>query len=131
MTVALPPSSRRRQIARPAWTMTKPCTVGGTSSRTTSPSSRNSAGSLPATTRPTPASAPTSASPPPSSLHDECQQVLGGARQGLDDIVHHPRDEIPVVAFTHDADDGLRAGRADHQTALISQPLARRFDCGH
>jgi Transposase DDE domain len=50
--------------------------VGGTSSKTTSPSSRTSAPSPPATTRPTPASVPISSSPPPSSLHDNCQRTL-------------------------------------------------------
>src|SRR6476646_6321783 len=41
--------------------------------------------------------------------------------QGLDNIINDGLDEILVVALTHDADDGLRAGRTDDQAAAATK----------
>ena len=47
-----------------------------------------------------------------------------------DDVVHHLLDQSLVVAFGHDANQGLGAGGADDQAAALAEPIACILDNG-
>src|SRR3954471_16580981 len=54
-----------------------------------------------------------------------------GSRQGVDDVVDHLRDEVPIVALAHDPNHRLGAGGANHETSLSAETLTRRCDGRH
>src|SRR3954469_6388360 len=67
-----------------------------------------------------------------SELLWERASSLGcGSRQGVDDVVDHLRDEVPLVAPAHDANHRLGAGGANHETSLSAETLTRRCDGRH
>lgn len=54
-----------------------------------------------------------------------------GSRDGLNDVVHHLRDEASIVPFSHHADHRFGTRRADHEPTRSAESLARLRDSCH
>ena len=54
-----------------------------------------------------------------------------GACECVNHVINNTRDEVSIVAFAHDADDGLRARGPNDKAPLGPEPLTRRFDRGY